>query len=88
VSVSGLDPAYIARADCGCIVAATIDRPEYRKDVARDTADWIKRGYSIERTTVAEAKADPNFLTWPCPYDGDHAQGRLPVTDVAREERR
>jgi len=70
--MSGTDPAYIARAECGCIVAATVDLPEYRTSVAKETADWIRRGHAVERTTVDEAKLDPYFLTFPCPHDGDH----------------
>jgi hypothetical protein len=70
--MSDLDPAYVARSSCGCLVAATVDLPEYRSSVARETADWIRRGYAVERTTVGEAKLDPYFLTFPCPHNGVH----------------
>lgn len=49
-----LTPAYIARCKCGCgaIVMATVDRPEYQKDVAKDVADAIRDGYTVEHVTV------------------------------------
>lgn len=47
-------PAYIARCKCGCggIIMATVDRPEHAKDVARDVADAIRDGYTVEHVTV------------------------------------
>lgn len=43
--------AYIAKKSCGCIVAATVDDPEHKEDVAKNVSDWIKDGLSIERVT-------------------------------------
>ena len=41
--------AYIARKECGCIVAATMDSAAHRVEVARDVAAWIRKGLTIER---------------------------------------
>lgn len=45
---------YIARERCGCITGAAVDEPQYAKAVAKDVADWIKDGRTVERvpTTV------------------------------------
>lgn len=45
------DMAYIARKDCGCIVAAAVDAPESRKDVAKEVRKWIAGGLTVERVT-------------------------------------
>ncbi|HSZ58659.1 MAG TPA: hypothetical protein VK797_23525 [Tepidisphaeraceae bacterium] len=53
---------YIGRRSCGCICCVTIDDTEHRKETAKDIAEWIRSGLSIERMTVAQAKADPHFF--------------------------
>lgn len=45
--------SYVARRWCGCIVAAVVDDPDndkaIRRVVAREVADWIAGGYTVER---------------------------------------
>jgi len=49
--------AYVARhVPCGLIVAVTIDDPDYRKYVAKDIAAWVRRGDTIERMPVEDAR--------------------------------
>ncbi len=60
--MSETDPAYIARDLCGCIVAATVDRPEHVRDTAKTIAEWVRDGLTLERTTVGDARSDPTFL--------------------------
>ena len=48
--------AYIGRRNCGCVVAVSVDTPFYRRDVAKDLAEFIRRGYTVERVTVEQAK--------------------------------
>ena len=45
---------YVAvdRDQPGAAWAACVDKPEYAKDTAKDIADWIKRGASIERVNA------------------------------------
>jgi hypothetical protein len=43
---------YVGRKGCGCPVAATVDSEDSRAYAARDVADWIRRGLTIERRTV------------------------------------
>lgn len=44
--------SYIARKrECGCIVGATLDIYDYRKDTAKDVAIWIREGLIVERVT-------------------------------------
>jgi Ethanolamine utilization protein EutJ (predicted chaperonin) len=47
-------PAYIARCKCGCrgIVMCTVDRPEHAVDVAKEVADCIRDGLTVEHVTV------------------------------------
>ena len=43
--------SYIARCKCGAIVMATVDKPEHAKDTAREVAECIADGLTIERVT-------------------------------------
>ena len=49
---------YIARCLCGCggIVLAVVDTPNHKKETAKDVADAIKDGYTVELTTVGEVR--------------------------------
>jgi hypothetical protein len=42
---------YIGRKSCGCVVAAVVDNPDRKKDVARSVAGFIKEGLTIEHVT-------------------------------------
>ena len=45
--------AYVARCPgCNEIVGVTSDRPEYKRDVAKTVACWIREGCHIERMTA------------------------------------
>lgn len=44
-------------AGCGAVVALTVDRPEYRKWVAKDIAEWINDGLIVERMTSEQGLA-------------------------------
>ncbi len=54
--------AYAGSLPCGCIVAVTIDKPEYARENAREVAKWIRDGMTIGRRSVADIKADSGFL--------------------------
>ncbi len=47
--------AYIGIAPCGCVQAATIDRPEHKKEVRKDVMGMMK-WVTIERTLVPQAR--------------------------------
>ena len=47
---------YAAFSKCGCIAAINVDREEYRKDVAKTVAGWIREGREVRRITVTEGK--------------------------------
>lgn len=47
---------YIGVLKCGCTVAATVDNPERKKQVAEDVAEFLEAGYVIERVTIAQAR--------------------------------
>lgn len=55
-AIEGEAMAYVAIHECGQIVAATVDYPEHKRDVARDVGNWLRRGNLIERRTVADAR--------------------------------
>ena len=48
--------SYIGRKPCGCVVFATIDRPEYKKDIAREIGKCLRQGLTIERMPVEQAR--------------------------------
>jgi hypothetical protein len=58
--------SYIARADCGCVVAAISDEIEHRKVVASAVSNWVKRGYAIERVSDQYVRDHLNFGK--CPH--------------------
>ena len=45
-------PAYIGRSPCGCITFATVDMPEHKRTVAKEVAQAMRDGLTIERVTV------------------------------------
>ena len=42
--------AYIGRAECGCIRAASVDGRD--KDTAKDVARFVRDGLVVERVTI------------------------------------
>lgn len=63
--------AYIGQKPCGCVVAAAVDIPECRKETAKDVAEWIRSGLTVER--VPSVKVRTLFKTCRC----DEKQGAL-----------
>jgi hypothetical protein len=54
--------AYVAyHADCGKVVACTIDNPEHKKEVAKDVADWIRRGDTVEHIPATDMPDAPGW---------------------------
>ena len=43
--------AYVAHEKCGCMTGATVDEPQYAKATAKDVADWIKDGRTVEHVS-------------------------------------
>ena len=58
--------AYVASCPHGHFVGVCVDEPAYAKSTAKDVADWIKRGCSVQHMTLEEArpliKVDPQHL--------------------------
>lgn len=48
--------AYVGKKSCGCIVAFVVDEPEYPRDTAREVAEFIRSGLTVERVTVEESR--------------------------------
>lgn len=46
-------PCYIGKKPCGCILAATADEPKRKNETAKEIAEWIRDGMTIERVTTA-----------------------------------
>ena len=49
-------PAYVGKRPCGCVVAAIVDDGDDPKDVAKFVADLVRRGMTVERSTVEDAR--------------------------------
>lgn len=67
--MSELDiPCYIARCRCGCgaLIFASVDEPEQsqkrRADTAKEIADLVRNGFTIERMPVGEVRS----ANWKC----------------------
>ena len=56
--------AYVGiKPCCKKIVAAFVDKPEYKKDIAKEVASWIKDGLTVSRVvcdelTIQECKCE------------------------------
>lgn len=61
------DMAYVAKKPCGCICSAVVDEPNHKRDVAKDVAEWIREGLTIEHVTVQHVRE--NFVGWQCPHE-------------------
>lgn len=49
---------YVAFRDCGCIVGLASDTPtkQERQELSKTVADWIKKGFSVNRLPIDEVK--------------------------------
>jgi hypothetical protein len=65
--------AYIGRKrECKCAVAIIVDQPEYRRDVAKQVAEFIRDGYVVEYVDLEQGIQ----LVHSCPH-------RTPVANQA-----
>ncbi|KKM13659.1 hypothetical protein LCGC14_1713970 [marine sediment metagenome] len=55
--------SYVALKDCGCLAMAMVDRPERKKDVAKEVAKGIRQGYAFHRLTTQQVRD----MEWTCP---------------------
>lgn len=62
--MSDSDKAYMGRRSCGCVVALLTDIGPARETKA-SLKDWMRRGLSVEVTTVGEARPQ---MVWDCPH--------------------
>lgn len=65
--------AYVGIKPCGHAVAAAVDRPEHKKENAREVAKWMRSGLTVERWTVERVRTDLHFCK--CPKE-PHEQDR------------
>lgn len=49
--------AYVGRMPCGCAPAVTVDDRESAQYVARDIAEWVRKGWTVERHKVSAIRA-------------------------------
>jgi hypothetical protein len=50
---------YLGRQACGCAVAFVVDDPDDPKFTAREIAKWVRRGRTVERVLLDEARSGP-----------------------------
>ena len=48
--------AYIARCECGQVVAATVIEPRRKAEIARMIAEWVRDGLTIEQVGIPLAR--------------------------------
>jgi hypothetical protein len=75
-------PAYIGRRPCGCVVAAVVDDGDDPKDVAKFVAELVRKGITVERSTVEDAR---KLLTGGCKCQHLPAGGAPTMVRFKRE---
>ena len=50
--------AYVGIKPCGCMVFAFVDRPEHKRDIAKEVAVCIRSGWTVERVPVERVRAE------------------------------
>jgi len=56
--------SYVGRKQCGCLVFAVVDVPGREKETAKDVAEAIRDGLTIERVTTEYVRV--NFTSCKC----------------------
>lgn len=77
--------AYVGRwTTCACVAAVVIDEPEHPRDTAKSVADFIRRGFRVERIPSATVRE----MDWRCaehpkgtPYPWDKTRGTTAVAE-------
>ncbi len=64
--MSKADHCNVAIRPCGHIQACAADKPQYADEIA----SWTREGYTVERMTYAEFRADPRPFGCPEGCDG------------------
>lgn len=64
--------AYVGRARCGCIRMAVVDDPDRASRVAREVAEAIRAGETVERVACAYVRT----MRWTRPDCTEHAKGQ------------
>ena len=49
-----MSKAYIGTKQCGCTVAVFMDKPELKKDIAKEVGKWIREGLVVTRIDVED----------------------------------
>ena len=57
---------YVGRRPCGRVAAMCWDDPKYAKDTAKTVADYIRRGYVVERLARHEGQPLPEMICDEC----------------------
>lgn len=71
--------SYIGRKACGCVVAAIVDDPNHKRDVASFLSEMVRADLTVERVTHDYVR---EHLTFKCPHKQPKA-GQLPLFDEA-----
>ena len=53
---------YIAKRPCGRVSATSWDEKGHEKSIAKDVAEWIKRGDKVERIERFEGDPQPEWI--------------------------
>lgn len=65
------DGAYLGICSHGKARAIYIDKPEYRKALAREIADWVRSGLTIQYVSVDEGRKRIQESCLPCDENRD-----------------
>lgn len=54
--IQNADFCYVGTTACGCMVAACVDSPELKKDVARFVKECVEDGLTVSRIPTEEVR--------------------------------
>lgn len=76
------DKGAVAVEPCGCMTAITCEPERLSDSLGESFLGVVRRGGTVARVDIHEAKLDPNFLPAVCPHDPPgwrHGMSRRPA---------
>jgi len=59
---AGDSQTYIGLKDCGCLVMASVDSPDHKRETAKEIAKAIREGLNVQKLSTAFVRTMP----WKC----------------------
>ena len=69
---------YIARKSCGCVVAAWVNMPDHKRDVATFLSKMVREGLTVELVETERVRTTKSWLRR-CPHDKPRRQRKAAI---------